>query len=146
MASPVPHSSPLGSHRPIEKKRGDLIFHAGSSQVPGSTWGMGVVQDCLQPSEHVCGILGFCFSNRHAHRQIKATTPSAQTFSEPWRYFPFLTVDSSGLYYTRFRTWQRGREVLFTGSLQRLWHLVYSLGATRNKKGVQRWGRKYSWR
>lgn len=66
---------------------------------------------------------GFCVSQRHA--QGEGPRPAAQTLSEPWGYFPFLTVVSVWLLFHSVQNLVQGGEVPFTRPLQRLPHLLY---------------------
>lgn len=121
---------PPGSHRPTENKRGDLIFHAGSSRIPCSTcrWG-------AAPPATECA----CLWNsgvpywQQTSPWIKAM-PSSPDLTRTMVRFSFPNCWLLWLLFHSVQNLVQGGEVPFIGPLQRLRHLVYSLETLRNNK------------
>lgn len=131
-AQACPLFLPLGSHRPAENKCDDLIFHAGSSRIPCSIWGVGEgVQNRLQLSAHVCGNLGLPISNRQKPNLYQ--NHGIPSFPNCWlRWLLFHLV----------RNLVREERSYLLGPF-RDQHLVYYLKILANNKiGTQLWGRK----
>ena len=124
---------PLGSHRPAENKCGDLIFHAGSSRIPCSIWGLGEgVQNHLQLSAYVCGIPEF---------PISITSCSPAFIRTTW-YPPFPSVGSAGFYFTWFG---RKGPISWAPSETCIWYIIWrSRQMLKTESNTGR--RKYSWK